>query len=102
MPALREIPEDIPLIANSFVAHYVLEMKKSEVVLSPAALTCLKNYHWPGNVRELENEIKRLIVSCSGKTITEADLSEAIRDTRGGSIAKVGHKQSALKTALPT
>jgi Nif-specific regulatory protein len=84
MPSLREIPEDIPLMVNCFLATYAREMKKPEIVLSAGALIRLKAYVWPGNVRELENEIKRLVAWCPGRTVTEADLSDVIRNTNGG------------------
>jgi Nif-specific regulatory protein len=38
------------------------------------------NYDWPGNVRELENTMERLVVMCSGKSATKADLPASIRD----------------------
>ncbi len=79
MPPLREILEDIPLLANHFLANYCREMKKEPMNLAREALRALTNYPWPGNVRELENEIKRLVVSVPRKTISEEDLSEAIR-----------------------
>lgn len=84
MPSLREIPEDIPLMVNCFLATYAREMKKPEIVLSAGALSRLKAYVWPGNVRELENEIKRLVAWCPGRTVTEADLSDVIRNTNDG------------------
>ena len=83
MPPLREMREDIPLLANSFLATYCREMKKEAKKLAPGALRCLKEYSWPGNVRELENEMKRGVVLSERKVVTEEDLSEAVRN--GGS-----------------
>jgi DNA-binding NtrC family response regulator len=80
MPALREIPEDIPLLANYFLDKYCQEMKKEPKKPTPGALRCLMNYPWPGNVRELENEMKRLAVLTPRRIITEEDLPEAIRE----------------------
>ncbi|MGE5443607.1 MAG: sigma 54-interacting transcriptional regulator [Ignavibacteriales bacterium] len=79
MPALREIPEDVPLLANYFVSKYCREMSKEPKKLTPGALRYLTNYSWAGNVRELENKIKRLVVLTPRKVITEEDLSEDIR-----------------------
>lgn len=79
VPALREIREDIPVLANYFLARYSREMmKKGTMELSPEALNTLMSYSWPGNVRELENEMKRLVVSVSTAKIIQEDLSEAI------------------------
>jgi Nif-specific regulatory protein len=96
MPALREIPEDIPLLANSFVTVCAREMKKQEVALSPKALARMQAYVWPGNVRELENEIKRLVASFPGRTITEADLSEPLR----GTVVSVTKTTGSLKATV--
>ena len=79
MPPLREIRDDIPLLANYFLAHYCREMKKNNMTLSAEALSSLMNYSWPGNVRELENEIRRIVVSVSHPIILEEELSEAMR-----------------------
>jgi Nif-specific regulatory protein len=96
MPALRDIPEDIPLLTNSLVTSYSREMKKPEVDLSPEVLASLQAYAWPGNVRELENEVKRLVASCSGRTITVADLSESLR----GSVVSATKRTSSLKATV--
>jgi Nif-specific regulatory protein len=79
MPPLREIQEDIPLLANYYLGNYCREMKKDVMNLAPQAAIACMNYSWPGNVRELENEVKRLVLSVSGNTITKEDLSEPIR-----------------------
>ncbi len=83
MPPLRESREDIPLLANSFLATYCQEMKKETKKLAPGVLRCLMAYSWPGNVRELENEMKRVVVLSERKVVMEEDLSEALRN--GGS-----------------
>jgi DNA-binding NtrC family response regulator len=75
MPSLCDIPEDIPVLANHFLAKYSTEPKQ----FTPAVLECLKNYDWPGNARQLENEVKRLIASVRGKSITEDHLDAEIR-----------------------
>jgi DNA-binding NtrC family response regulator len=80
MPALREIPEDIPLLANYFLDKYCQEMKKEPKKITAGALGCLINYAWPGNVRELENEMKRLAVLTPRRIIAEEDIPEAIRE----------------------
>ncbi len=79
MPPLREIREDIPMLANHLLANNCREMNRNPMNLASQALNSLMNYPWPGNVRELENEIKRLVVTVRRKTITEEDLSETIQ-----------------------
>lgn len=100
MPALREITEDIPLLANHFLATYCREMKKGPMSLAPEVLRRLANYPWPGNVRELENEMKRLVVSVRKKTITEEDLSETIRSRGSGGVSSRPKLEHSLKTTV--
>ena len=80
-PALREVPEDIPLLANHFLAKYSKLMKTEPKQFTPAALECLTSYQWPGNERELENEIKRLVASVRGKAIGEEHIDPSIRSS---------------------
>ncbi|MFQ5896879.1 MAG: sigma 54-interacting transcriptional regulator [Candidatus Methylomirabilia bacterium] len=91
MPPLREIQEDIPLLAVHFLDKYCQEMKKEPKKLTPGALRSLMSYPWPGNVRELENEIKRLVVLARQIAVTEEDLSEALRSAGGHGV----HSRSA-------
>lgn len=85
-PALREIPEDIPLLAKTFLDHYCRQMGRDPKKLSAASEQCLMRYDWPGNVRELENEIKRLVATLRKATVGEDDLADNIRRSgeRGG------------------
>src|SRR5882724_4012268 len=55
VPALRERPDDIPLLANHFLAHYWRRHRGAAAVpqLSKAAVWALRAHSWPGNVREL-------------------------------------------------
>jgi len=78
-PALREIPADIPLLANYFLDHYCKRMEKPPKKISAAAMRRLMDYSWPGNIRQLENEMKRLVVMVRGATINEEALEEGIR-----------------------
>jgi len=56
VPALRQRPEDIPLLIRAF-----LDRAGTKVVISPDAMSALESYAWPGNVRELEHQIQRLL-----------------------------------------
>jgi two-component system response regulator PilR (NtrC family) len=61
VPPLRERPDDIPLLADHFVARFAEQMKKNITGISGAAMALLKQYSWPGNIRELENAIERAV-----------------------------------------
>ena len=78
-PALREIPADIPLLANYFLDQYCTQMDRPRKKLSAGAMQRLMEYSWPGNIRQLENEMKRLAVMVRGTTIHEDALEEGIR-----------------------
>src|SRR3990170_4925365 len=88
MPPLREMKEDIPLLAKYFLGNFTNELDKGPMSFSPEALDCLVRYGWPGNVRELENEVKRAAILSEDNVINEKDLSENMRgipESRGGS-----------------
>lgn len=82
IPSLRERPDDIPILAQHFVAHYANLYNKDVCGLSPLAIFKLRHYHWPGNVRELENVIQGSVVRCQGKWIMPADLRMYWRGSR--------------------
>ena len=61
MPPLREKREDIPVLANHFLAKYTRIMGKRIREIAPEAMQQLMEYGWPGNVRELENVLERAV-----------------------------------------
>ena len=80
-PPLREVPEDVPTLAHYFLAKHSRAMNIELKQFTPAALECLTRCVWPGNSRQLENEVKRLVVSVRGRSITDSHLDESIRAT---------------------
>jgi two-component system, NtrC family, response regulator PilR len=79
LPALRERSEDIPLLAEHFVARFATQMGKPITGISGAALACLKAYPWPGNIRELENAIERAVALERTPAILVDSLPEQLR-----------------------
>jgi DNA-binding NtrC family response regulator len=77
LPALRNRPGDVPLLARHFVDNECATKRCERKILSAASLRRLEAHHWPGNVRELANAIERAIVCCSGRTILPAHISLA-------------------------
>jgi DNA-binding NtrC family response regulator len=75
VPPLREHSEDIPLLANLFLADFLMHNPDKECEFSPAALECLRRHSWPGNVRELKNVIERVTLLHPGGTIDPEDLT---------------------------
>jgi two-component system response regulator PilR (NtrC family) len=61
LPSLRDRLEDIPLLADHFLAKFSAQMEKPVRAISREAHERLAAYRWPGNVRELENAIERAV-----------------------------------------
>ena len=78
VPTLRERREDIPSLAEYFVAKFAVKCKVKSKKISPEAIGCLMNYDWPGNVRELENAIERALVLGLADVIRPEDLPESV------------------------
>jgi two-component system response regulator HydG len=90
MPALRERPEDIPMLANYFAAKYGERCNRKVLGISPETQKLLQAYEWPGNVRELENAIERAIVMGTTHDILPEDLPEAILEAKALEISASG------------
>jgi two-component system response regulator PilR (NtrC family) len=82
LPALRERPGDVPLIAAHFLERLTREMGKPLEGFAPEALAALEGYQWPGNVRELENVVERAVALEQGWRVELATLPEEIRAGR--------------------
>ncbi len=74
LPALRERPEDIEVLAREFLARCAREQPTHVAGFSRAAVAAMNAYPWPGNVRELLNRVRRAAVMAEGRLITPADL----------------------------
>jgi two-component system nitrogen regulation response regulator GlnG len=78
VPALRQRAEDVPLLAEHFLARAVALAGGERKHFTPAALGALRGYAWPGNVRQLENLCRRLAVLAPGREVGVSDLPAAI------------------------
>jgi len=74
MPALREMRDDVPLIAGNILARLARQAGAVLPEFSPEALEALQQYDFPGNVRELENILERTLALCGGAKILKDDL----------------------------
>src|SRR5207253_8295476 len=74
VPPLRERQEDVPLLADHFLAEFAREYGRRVKTFDPGAIAVLQQYSWPGNVRELRNVIERLMIMVPGDSISPADL----------------------------
>jgi len=74
IPSLNERREDIPLLANHFLAKAGKELGVEVKILTKSAAKVLSQLSWPGNVRQLENTCRWLTVMASGQEIHPTDL----------------------------
>jgi len=98
MPALRERPEDIPLLAEH-IAQRLAGAGQAQPRLTEAALAALKRYAFPGNVRELENILERAYALSEGVYIDAADLHLA-PDAQEAAADQVGRTELPLQDYL--
>ena len=74
LPALKERPEDIMVLAQHFLAGEAKALKLPQASFTLSAMAALSSHHWPGNVRELQNRIRRALTIFNGHMITAQDL----------------------------
>ena len=84
LPALRERPEDIPVLAEHFLRRAAARLGKALAGFAADAAAWMQQHHWPGNVRELENVVERAAVLAAGPAITLADLGTKFAAPRVG------------------
>jgi two-component system nitrogen regulation response regulator GlnG len=73
VPSLRERVDDIPLLAEHFLAR--AERDGAPVRrFGDAALDMVRAYSWPGNVRQLENAVRRLVFTAAGEEIVRSEV----------------------------
>lgn len=82
---LRERREDIPVLAEHFLAGACIDTRAGKPKLSADAMRLLQEYDWPGNVRQLKNTIEYAVVTCKGDVIGPGDLSSIGRNPGGES-----------------
>ncbi|HMC57411.1 MAG TPA: sigma-54 dependent transcriptional regulator [Gemmatimonadaceae bacterium] len=74
IPALRDRPEDIPLLAHTFAQRSAAELSREITAIEPDAIALLQRYDWPGNVRELQHAVERAVILTSGPVLSAASF----------------------------
>jgi len=82
LPPLRERVEDIPLLADHFLAACAARHRLALPAIGAPAMELLCAYHWPGNVRELRNVMEALAVLVEGRAIAAADVKRELATAR--------------------
>ncbi|HLZ18122.1 MAG TPA: sigma-54 dependent transcriptional regulator, partial [Smithellaceae bacterium] len=80
VPPLRERPDDIPLLAQSFLKTFAERNARTISGFTPQAMLMLAQYTWPGNVRELMNTVERAVVLSRADLIDTGDLAFPMAD----------------------
>ena len=84
VPPLRDRPEDVPLMAEHFIAQFCRELGRPAARLHPDALRVMLDYAWPGNVRELRNLMERVVLLEAEDEIRVEHLPPEVTGARGG------------------
>lgn len=74
LPALRERPEDIPLLVQYFLKEAADEIGSKVTGITDAGMNILMAYEWPGNIRQLRNTIQTMVVMCDRNKIDVQDV----------------------------
>ncbi|MEX0891261.1 MAG: sigma-54 dependent transcriptional regulator [Gemmatimonadota bacterium] len=74
VPALRERPDDVAVLALHFLRRQAVRYKKDVAEFDREALQALREYTWPGNVRELEHVVERAVLMAQGPRVRVQDL----------------------------
>jgi two-component system response regulator PilR (NtrC family) len=78
LPPLRHRRDDIPMLADHFLARLNASMGKKIDRMSDEALKKIESYDWPGNVRELENEMERAFILETSNELSAQHLPESV------------------------
>lgn len=97
VPALRERPEDVAVLAEHFLAGVREQYQRPELALSPAALRALEAHSWPGNVGELQNRILQGALLCQGDLLEPRDMGLAAGDA-GATVVPTGAARREAET----
>jgi formate hydrogenlyase transcriptional activator len=82
LPALRERPEDIPLLVRHFVAHHARSLGRHIEAIPPDVMDRLVQHPWPGNVRELQHAIHRAVILSRGPSLQLPPLDAGVKIAR--------------------
>jgi len=91
MPPLRDHLEDLPLLAEHFVAMYSEKLSKPGVTLAESVMRTFASYLWPGNVREFENAIQRGLALCASNEVLPEHLPDEIAGVVGDGLSPDQH-----------
>ncbi len=74
VPPLRERTEDIQILLDHYLEHYMNKYNKPALKISPKTYGKLIHYDWPGNIRELQHMVERAVILNDRKLLTYSDF----------------------------
>jgi formate hydrogenlyase transcriptional activator len=101
VPALRERPEDIPLLVRHFVQQFSRRMGKGIDTIPSETMTTLIKYSWPGNIRELQNVIERAVILTKGPILNIPSDDLRVSGTNAIAAAAAAQNPPASPPASP-
>ncbi|MDQ3298462.1 MAG: sigma-54 dependent transcriptional regulator [Myxococcota bacterium] len=102
VPPLRERLDDVPLLAEHFLARLRSQAARRITGFSPEALAAMSRYAWPGNVRELRNAIERAIVLGDREHIMVQDLPPQVLAVAAPARSRISSPTPPLGSAIST
>ncbi len=84
LPALRDRPEDIPLLVRHYLQKFAKEMEMPLPQVSEDAMLTLMRFDWPGNVRQLINVVQNMLIMGQDEQLEPRHLPEEVRQQSGG------------------
>src|SRR5580698_5733681 len=105
LPPLRERVQDIPLLAEFFVAKFAASLNKPIELIPDQVMKVLKAHDWPGNIRELQNFIERAVLFSPGSVLRlPLDLKQTVTrnsESASGTLADA-NREHILETLQQT
>jgi transcriptional regulator with GAF, ATPase, and Fis domain len=99
IPALRERPEDIPVLVHSFVREFALSMGKGIEEVDKDSIEALQHYSWPGNIRELRNIVERAVIMSTGRQL-QISQPAGFSDEPSRSLLRVEVEREHVRSVL--
>jgi len=93
VPALRDRPEDIPLLVRHFVEQFARQMNRDIDTIPADTMNALTRYSWPGNIRELQNLVERAVILSQGNV-----LNVPLQDLKHRSTSAITSSQTLEET----
>lgn len=102
VPALRDRPEDIPLLFRKFASDVAVQYHMPPVTLDDGARQMLQNYYWRGNIRQLKNVAEQISALERTRTITAEVLSGYLTPVQPSSSAMAPNGGAAASGDMST